>query len=129
METKSTDATLKRPNDHLLDAPTVHIDLPAYFSQLVQEPSWKESERNSITVFKTEGLCIVLSALHSGATLVENSLESLLSIHVLNGRVKVDTSSGESFELKQNQVLALHKGIPHTLTAISEANVLLTVAG
>jgi quercetin dioxygenase-like cupin family protein len=128
MESKFSAATPKRLTGHLLDAPAVHIDLQAYISQLIREPSWLEGGRNAITVFKTEGMSIVLTVLHEGATLIENTVDSLLSIHVLEGRVKAEVDH-HIYELQQHQVLALHDGIPHTVTATSEAKLLLTLAG
>jgi hypothetical protein len=59
MEKKSNKETPQRPEgDRLLDASIVTIDLLLFMEQIKHEPSWKDSDRNSITVFKTEGMRI-----------------------------------------------------------------------
>lgn len=59
MEEKFNEATPQRTQEHLLDAPLVSIDLLAFIAQIKQESTWKESDRNTITVFKPMdcGLC------------------------------------------------------------------------
>jgi quercetin dioxygenase-like cupin family protein len=128
MELKYNEATPQRADDHLLDAPIVHIDLGAYLAQIKEEPSWQDSDRNAITVFKTEGLCLVLTALHQGATMIENTVENLMGIQVLSGEVSVQAGP-LVFPMQQGHVLALHPGIPHTVKAITDASLLLTLAG
>lgn len=124
---KYNEATPQRMGDHLLDAPAVQIDLPANKSQLLQEPSWQDSDRNAITLFKTDGLTLVMTALHQGAKMEENILDSRLCIQVLDGHVNVKTSI-HSYDLPQGQVLVLHEGIPHTVSALSDSTLLFTVA-
>ena len=127
MFSKHNEATPQRHGDHILDAPAVHIDLHAYRAQLLQEPSWHDSDRNAITLFKTDGLSLVLTALHQGAKMEENTIDSRLTIQVLDGLINVKTSV-KSHDLTQGQVLVLHEGIPHTISATSDATLLLIVA-
>lgn len=124
---KYNEATPQRMGDHLLDAPAVQIDLPANKSQLLQEPSWQDSDRNAITLFKTDGLALVMTALHQGAKMEENILDSRLCIQVLDGHVNVKTSI-QSHDLTQGQLMVLHEGIPHTVSALSDSTLLFTVA-
>ena len=67
MEEKSNEATPQRAaGEHVLDASLVSIDITTFIEQLRNEKPWKESDRNAITVFKTNGMRIVLIALHKG---------------------------------------------------------------
>jgi quercetin dioxygenase-like cupin family protein len=43
--------------------------------------------RNAITVFKTNGLRIVLMALHKDAEMTEHSADGPISIQMLEGRI------------------------------------------
>lgn len=124
---KYNEATPQRMGDHLLDAPAVQVDLHAFKAQLLQEPSWQDSERNAITLFKTDGLSLVMTALHEGAKMEENILDNRLCIQVLDGHVNVKTSI-QSHDLGQGQVLVLHEGIPHTVSALIDSILLFTVA-
>jgi quercetin dioxygenase-like cupin family protein len=126
MEDKNNEATPQRTKDHLLDAPLVSIDIPLFIEQIKQESSWKDSDRNSITVFKTNGLRIVLIALHEGAEMAKHTANGLISIQVLEGQIKFTTDL-QSVELSKGQMLALHERIPHSVLAIKETIFLLTL--
>ena len=82
--------------------------------------------RNAITVFKTNGLRIVLIALHAGAEMVKHVADGIISVQVLEGQIKFTTDL-QSVELSKGQMLALHKCIPHSVLAIQETIFLLTL--
>ena len=126
MEEKFNEATPQRIQDHLLDAPLVSIDIPSFIEQLKQESTWKESDRNTITVFKTNGLRIILIALHEGAEMAKHKAEGIISVQVLEGQLKFTTDI-KSVELSKGQMLALHERIPHSVLALKEAVFLLTL--
>lgn len=127
MEKKYTDATPQRPKgDRSTDAELVNIDLPSLMEQIKQEPSWKNGNRNAITVFKTSGLRIVLIALHEGAEMARHTAGGLISVQVLEGRIQFNTDH-QSVELSQGQMLALHEYIPHSVRALKETTFLLTL--
>ena len=102
------------------------IDFPSFIEQLKQESTWKESDRNTITVFKTNGLRIVLIALHEGAEMAKHKAEGIISVQVLEGQLKFTTDI-KSVELSKGQMLALHERIPHSVLALKEAVFLLTL--
>jgi len=54
MKNKSNEATTLRPEgDHLLNTSLVELDLNKFIAELKQETTLAESDRNSITVFKS----------------------------------------------------------------------------
>ena len=126
MEEKFNEATPQRLQDHLLDAPLVSIDLLSFIAQIKQESTWKESDRNTITVFKTNGMRIVLIALHEGAEMIKHSANGVISIQVLEGKLQFNTDL-QSVELNNGEMLALHERIPHSVVAIKETIFLLTL--
>ncbi len=127
MEEKFNEATQQRPEgDRVMDAAMVTIDLPSFIKQIKQESPWKDKDRNAITVFKTNGMRIVLIALHAGAELKTHTAEGIISVQVIDGRMKF-TADNRSVELDKGQMLALHKGIPHSVEAIDETIFLLTL--
>ena len=128
MEDKSNDPTPQRPEgDQLFDAPLLVLDLPALLAQVRQEPAYRTSDRNSLTVFKTDGMRILLLALHAGAELKTHTAPGIISVQVLEGRLMFRTAE-QATELAQGQLLTLHAGIPHSVTAVTEAVFLLTLA-
>ncbi len=85
MEAKYNASTEARPEgDRVLNAPLVHINIAEFIRQIKKEATWDNSDRNAITVYKTDGLSMVL--------------------------------------------VALHKGLPHSVTALQESVFLLTLA-
>ena len=127
MEIKYNEATPQRPEgDRSLDAALIAIDLPVFVKQIKEESTWKESDRNAITVFKTNGLRIVLVALHKGAEMPTHTADGIISVQVLEGQMQFNTE-WRSVELSNGQMLALHERIPHSVLALKETIFLLTL--
>jgi quercetin dioxygenase-like cupin family protein len=127
MEEKFNEATPQRPDgNRLMDAEMVTIDLPSFVKQIKEEAPWKNTDRNAITVFKTNGMRLVLIALHDGAEMKTHTADGIISIQILDGRMKF-SAVNESVELNKGQMLALHKGFPHSVLAIGETTFLLTL--
>ena len=127
MEEKFNEATQQRPEgDRVMDAAMVTIDLPSFIKQVKEESSWKDKDRNAITVFKTNGMRIVLIALHAGAEMKTHIADGIISIQVIDGRMKFNADN-RFVELNKGQILALHKGIQHSVLAVEETLFLLTL--
>jgi quercetin dioxygenase-like cupin family protein len=128
MEIKFNDSTELRPEgERVMDAPLVTIDLTAFVKQIKSEAAWEKNDRNAMTVYKTDGMRIVLIALHKDAELKRHTAEGIISVQVLEGKISFGTDD-TSTELEKGQMLALHKGLPHSVKAITEAVFLLTLA-
>ncbi len=125
MELKNIDATINRPEgERLIDAPFVFADLPRYIEQLKHEDSWDKNDRNGITVYKTEGITIVLTCLHKGAVIEKNTIDGWLTVQVLEGEVDF-TVKEKTQELGRNQLVSLHPGVEHSIKANKESVLLL----
>lgn len=127
MEVKLNEATDLRPEgDRIMDAPLVAIDLNEFIKTIKSEATWKEKDRNAITVYKTDGLRMVLVALHKDAELVRHKAEGIISVQVMDGEINFTTDT-KSVVLKTGQAIALHKGLYHSVNAIKESVFLLTL--
>ena len=127
MDEKYNEATAQRPQgDRTVDAPLVSIDLGSFIEQIRNEKTWEDSDRNAITVFKTNGMRIVLIALHKNAELARHTVNGIISVQVLEGQM-IFTTDQQSVELSKGQLLTLHQGIPHSIVAIVETVFLLTL--
>ena len=127
MTDKFNEATRNRPQgDRVIDADSVYIDLPTFISQIRSEESWQKNDRNSITVFKTNEMRIVLGGLHYGAELPPHKAEGMMSIQVIEGTLEVNTDT-ISDTLKKGQVIAIHKHNNYRMIAIEETIYLLTI--
>lgn len=127
MKEKYTDSTLQRPEgERIIDGTQVSIDLPAFIKKIREESTWKESDRNAITVFKNDSLRIVLIALHKAAEMVKHIAKGTICVQVLEGHVQFKTGM-QTVELSKGQMLVLHEAIPHSVLAIKESVFLLTL--
>jgi quercetin dioxygenase-like cupin family protein len=128
MEVKYNESTEIRPEGgRLLDATLVSIDIPDFINQIKSEPAWEKNDRNAMTVYKTDGMSIVLVALHEDAVMARHTADGIISVQVLEGKINFITD-GQSVELEKGQMIALHKGEPHSVAAIKESVFLLTLA-
>lgn len=127
VDEKFNDATKQRPQgERIMDAALVTIDLCSFTKQIKEEHAWNDSDRNAITVFKTDGMRIVLIALHKDAEMKKHTADGLISIQVLEGQ-SLFTTEEHSAELGQGEMLALHENIPHSVLAKKETIFLLTL--
>ena len=117
MPVKTNDSTINRPEgQRLIDAPAVLIKINEFADQLKDEKAWDKNDRNGITVFKTPGLTMVLSAFHKGAAIKDLQMEGLLTLQVIKGEISV-TSKEETLSVKEKQILVLHPDAQQELVA------------
>lgn len=129
MEIKRNDATLNRPEgDRVIDAPFVFASLPAFILQLKKEDAWTKNDRNGITISKTANLTVVLSALHKGAEVLDNTVDGIVTVQVIEGAVQISTSEGDT-ELKEKEMVTFHPNTTHSIRATLESVLLITNAG
>lgn len=129
MDIKRNDATNNRPEgSRIIDAPYVFIDIPVLTEQLRGENSWEKNDRNGITVFKSDKVTIVLTALKAGAEITNHTEDVFFTLMVLQGEIVVTTDDVERDVLK-GQAVAFHPGVLQSIRAISPSNLLLTSYG
>lgn len=127
MEDKSNEATTLRPKgERMLNARLVEIDLNKFIAELKQESSWADSDRNSITVFKSNTSTIVLIGLHKNAELKEHTAIGNISVQVLEGEINF-VAEQQTLSLAKGQMITLEANIPHSVTAMKESFFLLTL--
>ena len=120
-EIKSNHPTGKRPQgERVLDAPYVFIDTPGFIEQLRNEKSWEKNDRNGITVFKSDKLAIVITAMKSGAVMKDYSVGGFSSIEIFEGDVVIETEN-KTFNLTRGQSMVYHPGLLHSVKAASDA--------
>ena len=128
MENKSNDATPQRPEgERILNAPLVKMNLYEFIEQIKNETTWKDSDRNSVTIFKSTTMRIVLIGLHEKAELKPHKANGVISVHVLEGKINFVTEQLTSL-IEKGQMIALHENITHSVLALTETFFLLTLA-
>jgi quercetin dioxygenase-like cupin family protein len=127
MEEKYNESTINRPEGaRVLDAPLVKMDIYEHIQQLRNEPAWQKNDRNGITLFKTDGMRIVLVIMHPGAEMRPQTVEGIISFHVLEGYLQIATQD-QMQEVESGQILTLHANIKHSVRAAEETTFILTM--
>lgn len=127
-EVKSNEATAQRPEgNRILDAELVEMNLCQYIDQIKSEKTWAVSDRNSVTIFKSLTMRIVLMGLHKNAELRTHKANGVISVQVLEGEIDFSTAKKTS-RMGKGQMIALHPNIMHSVTALTDSFFLLTLA-
>lgn len=128
MEIKSNEATALRPEgDRILNAEMVEMNLYQFIDQLKGEKTWSESDRNSVTIFKSPTLRIVLMGLHAAAALKMHKANGVISVQVLEGKIDFSTANKTSI-METGQMIALQENVLHSVNALTDSFFLLTLA-
>lgn len=129
MQYTFNDSTPQRPEgSRALDAPVVAFNLNESLSQIRSEQAYRSSDRNAITLFKSEYMRIVLISLHEGAEMKPHAPDEISSIQVIQGKLKF-TLGTEQLELEEGKTIVVHERVPHSIKAETEAALLLTMTG
>lgn len=124
---KFNEATYNRPDgDRILDAPQVFIDLDEQVQILKNENAWQKNDRNGITIFKSDRVTMVLTAMHAGATLLPQEINGLTKVQVVEGEVMFESAQGVK-QLSRNQIAVLHSNMPFNVSSVGESVLLLTI--
>lgn len=128
MENKSNEATPQRPEgSRVLNAQMVEMNLNKFIEQVKNEITWAESDRNSVTIFKSDTMRIVLMGLHENAELKAHKANGVISIQVLEGRINFITEE-QTAGMEKGQMIALQENITHSVFALADSFLLLTLS-
>ena len=128
MEEKKNESTPLRPEGEIfLNASLVEMDIEKYIDQLKEEVTWKASGSNSITLFKSDALRIVLIGLHKDAELKTHTAPGYISVQVMEGKIEFIAEQNKVI-LNKGQMIALQPRIPHSVHAQEMSFFLLTLA-
>jgi quercetin dioxygenase-like cupin family protein len=128
MELKRNEATINRPEgDRTLDAPFVHIDLHDFIKQVKDEKAWDKNDRNGITVFKSDQLTVVITCLQKGAEIKDNVVNDLMTVQVLDGKIKVFIEGHDEMKIREEEMITIHANVKHTIEASKDSALLIQV--
>ncbi|HMR18825.1 MAG TPA: cupin domain-containing protein [Sphingobacterium sp.] len=128
MENKSSDVTPQRPEgERLLNAHLVEMDLLEFMKQIKNETTWVESDRNSMTLFKSEIMRVVLIGLRENAEVKPHKANGVITVQVLEGKITFTTAQ-QTVQIEKGQMIALQENIVHSVKALTESCFLLTLA-
>ena len=115
----------QHPEDRLA-APVQVVDLAAAASELRAEPHASVSGHRQIAVVRHGPVTIIQFVFEEGGLVREHRAEGVVTIHVLNGRLKVIVDD-EAREVGRDEIMALTPGVLHSVLALAPSDMLLTV--
>lgn len=128
MDVKSNDATPLRPEgERNLNASLIEMNLTETIKQVKSETTWADSDKNSITLFKSDTMRIVLIGLRENAELKPHKANGVISVQVIEGKIEFTTEQKNTI-LEKGQMIALQENIVHGVKALTESFFLLTLA-
>ena len=83
--------------------------------------------RATVTLVKQGGLNVVLMRLHAGATLAEHSAPGTTTVQVLDGHVRAQVGD-ETLDVPAGRLIAFDARVRHSVEAIDDSTLLLTLA-
>ena len=122
----STSGSQERESRPLMERLMV-FSLPEAIESLRNEPEWAANDKNSRTLAKDVDFRLLLTVLHTGASLEEKNGEARASLQLIEGTADLEVD-GELGQLAAGQVAVIDSGRPWTLRARSDCALLLTLA-
>ncbi len=112
---------------HQLQSELIRIELGPEAGVLLAQAGPSAEGRSAKTFVKEGPLRVTLAALRSGVELDTHQITGPVSIHVLQGRLKLILNRGE-VDLGAGEVAVLDAAVAHAARALSDCTLLITVA-
>ena len=126
VENKSSNATPLRPDgERMLNGPLVELDINESIQKIKSEATWNKSDRNSMTLFKSESMTIVLIGLHAHAELKPHKAKGPICVQIVMGKIEFGAAE-QITQLNQGQMIVLRENITHHVKALEESFFILT---
>jgi quercetin dioxygenase-like cupin family protein len=111
-----------------LETPLRLARLSEEIASLKLEPAWQRGERVARTLVKEGHLRAVLSLLPTGASLQEHQADGPVTVHCLQGRMRLQTPVAPAVTLSAGELVALDAGVRHSVEALDDTAFLVTLA-
>jgi len=112
-----------------LAAAVIRRNISGELENLKHAPSWqRESGRSSETLVKYDEFRIVLVRMKPQSYMSHHKAEGPVSIHVIQGKVRVHLPDDRTEDLAPGDLLTLDRCLEHDVEALEESAFLLTIA-
>ena len=128
MATNETSAGPRRARDpHAVNGAALKFDLQAEAAALVEEPTWCAHGYNAKTLVKHPDFRVVLIALKAGARMSEHKTDHCVTIHALEGSLRLHVPGNPPLALAQGELLALEQTVVHDIEALADSVFVLSL--
>ena len=107
--------------------PTAVFDVGALLESVrLQDPAQPEKDR-TVILLKTDSLRLIFRSFSEGASLPMHKAPGPITVQVLDGHIEFMAGT-RTTPVRKGEVLALESGVPHSVKALSNSAILITVA-
>ena len=106
----------------------IAVDVRAEISRLKSEPAWADNDRHGSSLVKGDGINVALMMLKKGARLQEHHTRAPITVQVIEGKINF-VAKGKSQIATVGTIVALDRAIEHSVEALEESAIVLTVGG
>jgi quercetin dioxygenase-like cupin family protein len=106
----------------------VAVDIRAEIARLKREPAWADNDRHGSSLVKGDGINVALMLLKAGAKLQEHHTRAPITLQVIDGRINF-VANGKAQAVTSGMLVALDRAIEHSVEALEESAIVLTVGG
>lgn len=102
------------------------FNLSLIISELRNNEPYEREGRTAKTLVHMDDMRVVLVVMKEGSKMAEHDANATATVHTLQGEISLKLPRGE-VSVPDGQLLALGAGLPHDVTAVSDAAFLLTL--
>jgi len=106
----------------------IAVDIRAEIARLKNEPAWAANDRHGSSLVKGDGINVALMMLKKGTKLQEHHTRAPITVQVIEGRVNFN-ANGKTQAVNAGTIVALDRAIEHSIEALEESALVLTVGG
>lgn len=107
----------------------IRTNIRDQIQKLKDASAWQQPVgRSSETLVKYENFRVVLVVMKQDSHMNGHHADGPLSVHGLQGKIRLNLAEGQSAELGPGDILALERGVKHDVEAIEESAFLLTIS-
>jgi quercetin dioxygenase-like cupin family protein len=106
----------------------VAVDIRGEIARLKREPAWADGDRHGSSLVKGDGINVALMMLKKGAKLQEHHTRAPITVQVIEGRINF-IANAKTQLLTPGMIVALDRAIEHSIEALEECAIVLTVGG
>ena len=121
-------ASHKDHENLLAQSKQVAVDIGAEITRLKSEPAWASGDRHGLSLVKGDGINVALMLLKKGAKLQEHHTKAPITVYLVEGRINF-IAGDKPRPLTPGMLLALDRAIAHSIEALEDSALILTVGG
>ena len=106
----------------------IAVDIRAEIARLKGEPAWANNDRHGSSLVKGDGINVALLMLKKGAKMQAHHTRAPITVNVIEGRINFVVKD-KTQAVTAGMIVALDRGIEHSIEALDESAIVLTVGG